>query len=339
MDGALRPDSRLEDATVVCAVERPDNLATDGDGVLYTSGSSVFRFDPETGASRLLRRFEAPIACLAAAEGVYAAGLEDGRVRVWRESAEIADLRTLGDLAIMCPTALAFDSTLSLIVCNGSARNPPGAWHHDLMQRQSSGSVWRVSLPGGAARLEANNLAFPYGVVISGADLIVSESWRHRLLRVSPMSDPVPVLADLPGYPARLSSIAGGGYWLAVFAPRSQLIEFVLRETAFRERMMREIEPDHWLAPSLTPPQNFLEPMQGGALRMHSIIKPWAPTRSYGLAIRLDERFRPVESYHSRANGRRHGVTACLEWGEGALVASRGGDAILQLQPEGGQPA
>ena len=38
-----------------------------------------------------------------------------------------------------------------------------------------------------------------------------------------------PVLADLPAYPGG-SALAGDGYWLALFAPRSQLVEFVLRE-------------------------------------------------------------------------------------------------------------
>jgi hypothetical protein len=333
MDGALRPDARLDEAAVVCATKCPDDLARDGDGVIFSSGADALRLLPESGTTKLLRRFDAPIACLASADGAYATGLEDGRICVWREGAESAALREIGGKGLVCPTALAFDGPSTLVVCQGSARNAPRKWRHDLMQREASGSVWRVSLPDGAARLVADRLAFPYGVVVAGADLIVSESWRHRLVRLSHLASPTPVLADLPGYPARLSAREDGGYWLAVFAPRSQLIEFVLHERAYRERMMREIAPDYWLAPSLLPPRNFLEPMQGGALRMHSILKPWAPTRSYGLVIRLDDRFRPMESFHSRTDGRRHGVTACLDWGDGALAASKGGDAILRLTP------
>ena len=40
------------------------------------------------------------------------------------------------------------------------------------------------------------------------------------------------MLDELPGYPARLSPAQDGGFWLAVFAGRTQLIEFVLREPA-----------------------------------------------------------------------------------------------------------
>ena len=45
------------------------------------------------------------------------------------------------------------------------------------------------------------------------------------------------------------------------------------------------------------------------------IHKPWAPSRSYGLVVRLDAAMRPVASFHSRANGHRHGVTSAIEVG------------------------
>jgi hypothetical protein len=47
--------------------------------------------------------------------------------------------------------------------------------------------------------------------------------------------------SDLPGYPARISPAQAGGSWLAVFAPRRQIVEFVLREPAYRKRMLQEV--------------------------------------------------------------------------------------------------
>ena len=71
---------------------------------------------------------------------------------------------------------------------------------------------------------------------------------------------------DLPGYPSRLTARSRKrDIWLAVFAPRAQLIEFVLREDEYRGRMMEEIEPEYWIAPSLIIRARFLEPVQGGA--------------------------------------------------------------------------
>lgn len=336
MDGALRPNTSLDTARVVLKAEQPDNLVLSNGAVLFSSGADVLRLDPSAGRSSLVRRFEAPVSCLAAGEGdLIAAGLEDGSIRVFRHSQDIVTLAVAGAKRPSCPVAMTFRNPATLIVCQGSVGNSPGHWKRDLMQRGSTGAVWQVSVPDGASRQLASGLGFPYGVVASGDDLIVTESWRHRVLRLAGTGAAVPVLADLPGYPSRIVAAASGGYWLSVFAPRSQLIEFILRERGYCERMMREIEPDHWLAPALSPPKNFLEPMQGGALRMHSILKPWAPTRSYGLLIRLDERFRPLESYHSRTDGARHGVTSCLDLGSRVLAASKGGNAILELPPGG----
>ena len=128
-----------------------------------------------------------------------------------------------------------------------------------------------------------------------------------------------------------MSPAAGGGYWLAVFAPRSQLIEFVLRERDFRTCMMDEVDEGLWIAPTLEPTQTFLEPLQGGALKHLGILKPWAPTRSFGLVVRLDEDFQPLFSMHSRADGRRHGITSCLEIDGRLLTTSRGGNVIVSL--------
>lgn len=344
MDGAMSPNQAIEEAPLVIEASAPDNLVHDGARVLFSSGGEarILRTDGRSGRSEPYASFDSPIAALAAHPGGgVAIGLDEGRIALCGGRHDGKVLRRVSDREVVCPTALLFAGESALLVALGSQRHRPEKWKEDLMRREAAGSVWRIDLESGGATCLADRLAYPYGLLPSGdGGAIVCESWRSQLVRVRPGRKPEIALSDIAGYPSRLAPTADGrGAWLAVFAPRSQLIEFILRERAFRERMMREIAPDHWLAPSLTPPRNFLEPMQGGALRMHSIVKPWAPTRSYGLAIRLDEHFRPMESYHSRADGRRHGVTTCLAWGDGALAASRGGDAILRLRPKAGNPA
>ncbi len=334
MDGVLKPNTLLEAARQLIRVEAPDNLVMSSQSILFSSGNTVHVLDAATGSARELRRFDHVVSCLAAGDaGLLAAGLDDGSIHLWASNRESVALTTLGSQRLVCPTALAFRAASTLIVCQGSMHSKPSQWKHDLMQRGASGSVWAVSLNDQSSRKLAGALAFPNGIALSDAGIVVSESWRHRLLRLSDAGT-VPMLADLPGYPGRLSVSADGGHWLSVFAPRSQLIEFVLRETEYRERMVRELDPEHWISPTLAPARSFLEPMQGGALRTHGVMKPWAPTRSYGLLIRLDAEFRPIESYHSRADGTHHGVTSALEVGPQVLVASQGGNAILALNPD-----
>jgi hypothetical protein len=324
MDGALSPNTHLDRARLVASILAPDDLAEGGGTVFFSSGNTVFWLDPESGTSEPVRSFTSSVACLAALGNTLAVGLAKGGIYILRDGEEIAVH------SMICPTAMTFLDPDTLLATQGSTINGPGHWKQDLMQRGTSGSVWEVSVKDGTVRVLASGLAWPNGIAATHAGIIVSESWRHRLIRLDGSSS-VPVLADLPGYPARLSPAHDGGWWLSVFAPRGQLCEFVLRERRFCNRMMAEIDPEHWLAPAITTPKSFLEPMMGGALRTQGFVKPWAPTRSYGLLVHLDSQFRPIRSFHSRADGSRHGVTAALDLGTHVLVVARGGDAILEI--------
>lgn len=340
MDGALQPNELLERAPLAAALANPDALIRINEEIAVSSGRNLIAFAataPER--SRVVWSFDAEISCLAfSPTGLLAVGFASGKVTFLKadgdgtfRNSRRSPLESLGDQRIACPTALAWTSDGGLIVCNGSGRNGPFDWKRDLTQRGATGSVWRVEADGGEKML-AQNLAFPNGAISrDDGSLIISESWKSRLLQIRPQSPPRPVLSDLPGYPAGLAPRAKGGAWLAVFVPRSQLFEFVLREREFREQMMHEIDPDYWIAPSLRPARSFLEPLQGGALKQLGLMKPWAPTRSYGLVIALDRNFQPEGSAHSRADGSRHGVRNILEHDGDLWIASKGGDAVVTL--------
>ncbi len=320
MDGALRPNTLLEEAVVVARVAAPDNLVQYRGQVLFSSGPTIHTLDPTTGATTAWRHCAADVTAMAVADGTLAIGLADGSLIL---SGETDRTIKTGD---PCITAITPGGAGRVLVCIGSVQNPGADWKRDLLQGGASGQVWSVPLADGAVQKLAGGLSWPAGAAMSGEQMVVVEAWKHRLTQAGA----APLITDLPGYPCRLSP-APDGWWLSVFAPRNQLIELVLREDDYRTRMMHEVEPDHWIAPTLSPAVDFNEPMQGGAIRTHGIVKPWAPTRSYGLLVRLDRSFRPIASYHSRADGRFHGVTSALHWGDRVLVASRGGHAILSL--------
>ena len=336
MDGALKPNQFLDDAQVVAHQERPDNLTRDGDQLLFSSGPILNALTIDAAESaKEVARFDSEITALASdGAGGYAVGLDGGEIRF---GGALGGVRTIKPDPPLAPTALVFGASGQLYVCSGSATNRPSDWKRDLVERNASGSVWSFDLSSGRGACLADGLAFPYGIAptADGEALLVAESWRHRLVLIG--ARPFPknggqkiVLDDLPGYPARLAP-APGGYWLAIFAPRGQLIELVLRESEYRRRMMETIEPEFWMVPALSSGRSFLEPLQLGAIRTMGALKAWAPTRSYGLLVHLDDRFRPTGSAHSRANGSRHGVTSCLQWGDHVLAASKGGNLILSL--------
>lgn len=319
LDGALRPNTALDDAEVVAGIPSPDNLVWLDGRAVCSSGAAVIAL--EHGQPRQIAEFPAEVTALAVSpEGKLAVTTDDGKLSEGGHEVPLPG-------GIGCITALAYGPDGALWLANGSARHPASGWVADLMEHGATGSVWR-RLPGQDFHKVAGGLAWPNGLLPDPGGVTVSESWKHQLIRLEG-GRMTPVLRHLPGYPARLSPAADGGAWLAVFAPRTRLIEFVLLEKHYRYDMMAEVPRDYWIAPALRSGQSFLEPLQCGGIRTMGIHKGWSPSRSYGLVVRLDADFAPVASLHSRANGHRHGVTSVIEAGGRVLIASKGGDAVL----------
>jgi len=336
MDGALRPNQDLDLAATVVECPTPDNLLWQDDHLLFTSGRRVLLLDSlheDAADPEEILHFDSDITALAAAgDGSLAVGLGASGIAIVGGAHDGKTITSLGGKKLIAPTALCFADPSTLFICVGSDVHQPSDWQRDLLQHRTAGSLWRVALDGSSAVCLAAHLAYPNGLLLrDGGRIAVSEAWRHRVLDfpTGERGAPRVLLDDLPGYPGRLSPSSDGGAWLAVFAPRSQLVEFVLREDRYRHWMMQTIEPAHWIAPALRAGLSYKEPMQGGAVKTLGIFKPWAPSRSYGLVVRLDHDFIPVASLHSRADGRRHGVTSCLEFRGDLAVACRGDNALI----------
>lgn len=334
LDGALKPNNILEEAPLGIASQEPDNLVLTADGLVYSSGRVLHRQPPCGGPGLKAGETQDAISALAVSpSGVLAVAA--GKTISFRDAATGAPASGLnaGSQAWDCVTAMAFAPDGALLVTVGSSKNGLEDWQRDMLNSERAGSVWRLDPKTGQARQLIGRLSYPNGVIVEeSGNIIVSEAWAKRLIRISAEGRLLgQVIEDLPGYPARISRTERGSYWLSVFAPRSQLIEFVLREPAYRKEMMAKVDKEFWIAPALRSGYSFREPMQGGALKQMGILKPWAPTRSYGLVIELSRDFVPLRSFHSRAGGKRHGITSAVEAGGKLWATSKGGDEVIAV--------
>ena len=329
-DGALKPNQLLEAAAVVCELESPEDLASDGASVWIADGHRILRL--EGGRPAEVAVLDAPITALAALPGGGFAVALDGRAvrivggahdgRTW----DAADGRPFNAI-----NALSATPDGKLLATDGSQNRPYAQWSHDLMELGRSGRLIELMPADGGAREIATGLSYAFGACATADGVWVSESWRHRLVSFNGGKAGTTVLDRLPAYPSRLTPAAGGGYWLTAFIARTQLVEFILREPGYRKRMMAEIDPRHWVAPALGASTTFLEPMQGAHIKTMGILKPWAPPRSYGLVMRLTPQGLVRYSLHSRIDGQNHGVVAAVDCAGALFVLSKGRRRLLRL--------
>lgn len=346
LDGAFSPNSRLDQARQLGEeIDRPDDLAPGPDGALYiSSDNAVLRC---SGADFERRE---PFADLGAPVGGLA-WTSDGRllacvsgrglVAISSSGQIVGELQSVGGNKLVCPLSVAVAPDGAIYATDGSRANPPEQWLADLMQnRAPTGSLVACNAALGAAGVVADKLAWPLGLALSadGSEIWIAESWAHRLVAFPRNGGRARVIVkNYTGYPARLAQGTAGDYWMAFFGLRTQLIEFVLRERAFCDEMMRTVPPDLWIGPGLDARINPREPTQIGRIKKLGIQKPWAPARTYGLIAQLNGKGEAAETLHSRVDGRVHGITAVRPVGSRVLALAKGCNRLVELPPAHGE--
>lgn len=325
LDGALKPNNRLEELPAGIVGDAPDCIVFFKGAAFWSDGSRLMAPDgvkAELGSE---------ITALATNGDLLAvATLADGLLVL---CGDFASVTPSWKLDVRNVTALDFGRDGEIWFCTGSEQNGPNDWRRDLMEKNRSGFIGRANPATGDVRIIKRHLGYPSGIaVLENGAVVYSEAWSSHLVEMAADGAGTRIVLDeIPGYPGRMTARAGGGYWLSIFAPRSPLIEFVLREPGYRKAMLREVPADYWVAPNYSSGKSFHEPMQGGALKQMGILKPWAPTLSYGLVIELDEDFIPVRSFHSRAGGHRHGITSAMDVDGELWLTARGAGEVLRL--------
>ncbi len=319
MDGPLHANTALDMAAVRAVCPKATDMVVSKGRIFAIRGAELLELG--NGSELVLHRFAGNLTALAAAADTLVVA-ETG-----------TGLHSLSDAGIVhsnlppaeaaCVTALTPLADGRVAYCTGSLKNPAEQWRRDLLQRGQSGTIG-VAAPGQPPQTLATGLAWPAGVVeLPDGRLVASEAWRHRLIALCPSTGkPAAVLSDLPGYPGRISQSPTGDLAVAIFAPRRPQFEFVLSERGFREDMIATLPQEDWIAPSLhrdtTRPGL---PITQGEIRQMGVMKPWAPTASYGLVVRLNAALKPQDSWHSRADGQRHGIVATGWQEDGRLLA------------------
>jgi sugar lactone lactonase YvrE len=345
MDAGLLPNDALDRFHVVTSsLTEIDDIVFDARGYSYISSKNqVFRFRAGN---------EEDLTVFAEFDG-SAGGMNfcpDGRLMVCVAGKGLAFVDEYGALAgavdiaeelpIRCALSAVAGPDGAVYIAEGTIYHEPIKWYVDLMERRQAGRLIRCDPDTFETEVLLSGLSYPCGVAISrdGKWLLISESWKHTLSKF-PLDNIQEnhrelVIPNLPGYPGRISYSSDGGYWMCIFAMRTYLVDFVLTEEKYRKEMMRSIDPAYWVRPALCSGEDFLEPLQAAHAITLGILKPWAPPRSYGLVIKMDEDFEVTKSFHCRTGGKRHGITGVAEKEGELYTVSKGNNMVLRSGEE-----
>lgn len=340
LDGGFSPNQRLEIANRLGSkYSSPDDFALGPDGALYIScESEIIRCAGADFNERTVwATFEANVGGLAWHPAgrllVCVSGI--GVLSFSPDGHRVASLLKVSTGNLECPTAITVAADGTIYVTNGSRHHPTDRWLHDLMEAHSpTGELIETDVELRNSSVLLSGLSWPNGISLSHdeTELWFTESWTHSLSAFSRETKLTrKIVSNFAGYPARITQNNAGGYWLAFFALRTQLVDFVLREREYCKKMMERIEPDLWIAPSLAATNGYLEPTQMGGIKKLGIQKMWSPPRSYGLVALIDNTGETTESFHSRVGGTAHGITAVKPVGDRVLAVSKGHNQLLDL--------
>ena len=333
LDGPLCPNDLLDQAASR-QVNHPDDLCIAPDGsLLVSSGNSVLRLsDWENGKLELVAEFDREVSALACREdGLIAVGIGNAGVRLISQNGKVYQSWVGAEISAEEVRACTFLQDGALLVADAGSHEGGASYLQGLYNKTGLGRVIRFS-EDGESNLLADSLRFPYGLVETDTGVVmVCESWSARICKLVNGASSKSVFEDAPGYPARIHSLPDGGYILSLFSRRDPLIEFVLTEPEFIERMKAEIDPKYWIGPRLAATADYRVPTQMGATRLFGETKPWAPSFSYGLIIIFDSQFTPLASAQSRANGKRHGITSAVQWRGDLIAVSQGSNELLKV--------
>ncbi len=337
LDGALRPNTLLEESQIVMdGLPGPCGLCASSVQAFLASGQSILSFGTDA-APKLLHSVDGQISALyydEPGEGLLAGIAGRGVIGVGGrfDGRRWASAR---GVAISNPTGIAMVDD-AILVTEGSTTVEPGDWRRDLLQKSRSGRLIRLDARSDGGDVLLDGLQYPAGVAASpeARSTLFTESWSHALRAFGGThrnEGSALGFDNSPGYPGHIAPASSGGFWIAFFALRTHLIEFLLGEDGYRKEMIRTVPEEFWIAPSLSPSDQMLVPLQFGQIKVLGMTKPWAPPRSYGLVVEYDQSGRPVRSLHSRNGGRLHGITSTCEFAGSVFATSHAASALIRL--------
>ncbi len=199
MDGALKPNTALDEAPVALEVAAPDNLCQRRRETAVLLGRQGLRAAIRQG------RGGPELRCAGDRAGCFRDRGSRHRPGQWRtrpDAPQRQPARTAGDRQSRLPHRPRLRRIRCALRRPGFGATSPFGLGGRPHEQECLGSVWRIDLTGkGGAALVLQGLGFPNGLLVDRDSVIVSEAWQHRVVRLSANGTQKPILEKLRAIP------------------------------------------------------------------------------------------------------------------------------------------
>jgi sugar lactone lactonase YvrE len=250
LTGVLAPNEKLSHAQLVSAApDGPEFITFDAQGDLYTGDESgtIYRIPPGGKAERFANTAGRPNGLAFAPNGNLLVadtrrGLLSvspaGQVTVLASKADGRPIALANELAVARGGTVYFsDSTVTPYARIDLTR--------ELLENRSTGRLLRYDPRTRRTDVLLGGLSLANGVALAPDQsyVLVAESYRYRITRywlTGPKAGTHDIFAsNLPGFPDNITAGPDGTFWVALYQPRSGMIDFLQRHPFLKAQLAK----------------------------------------------------------------------------------------------------
>jgi len=253
LDGVYAVNSLLSAAQWFCRdpiCDGPEDVAVGADGRIFggTRDGRIFVTDPDGANARTLARTSGhPLGLQIDAEGnLIVADAHKGLLAVDTDSGSLRVLATEhGGVRFAFTDDVDVAGDGKIYFSDASSKFGQFQYYEDMLEHRPNGRLLEYDPASGRTRLLLDGLYFANGVAVAGdgSFVLVAETWKYRIQRYwlnGPSAGRAEVFVDnLPGFPDGVSTGSDGRFWVALFAPRSDVLDSVLPRPFLRKVIWR----------------------------------------------------------------------------------------------------
>lgn len=257
LEGALAPNEKLMQAQRAArdAGEGGEAVVLDAAGQVYTGfvDGRIVRLNPETGAvSEVVNTQGRPLGMKFAPDGrLIIADAVKGLLAWDGQTLEVL-LTAVDGVPLGFPDDLDISSAGVVYLSDASVKFGVHKVMQDVYSHEPNGRLVSFDLNTGAARNLLSGLWFANGVALAADEsfVLINETTRYRVRRLwlsGPQAGTDDLFAEnLPGFPDNVTRNPRGGFWVALYGPRSAELDRLLPQPFLRKvvwRLPRSLQP------------------------------------------------------------------------------------------------